>query len=80
MVQRLYDDGFTVIQAIELVRESFGIGLAEAHKTVSQHPAWQKAEAGNTQHVPCPFCGQSLRTAKARQCRHCKRDWHSEPN
>jgi hypothetical protein len=27
---------------------------------------------------PCPFCGQSLRTSEARQCRHCLRDWHDE--
>jgi hypothetical protein len=26
--------------------------------------------------TPCPYCGQPLRTAKAKQCRHCGKDWH----
>ena len=30
--------------------------------------------------TPCPFCGEPLRTAKSRQCRHCKRDWHDPKN
>jgi hypothetical protein len=25
---------------------------------------------------PCPYCGEPLRTAIARQCRFCKMDWH----
>ena len=25
---------------------------------------------------PCPQCGQPLRTLHAKQCRHCKADWH----
>jgi hypothetical protein len=29
--------------------------------------------------VPCPYCGMPLRTALAKQCRHCRRDWH-DPN
>jgi hypothetical protein len=29
--------------------------------------------------APCPYCGEPLRTAYARQCRHCHRDWH-DPN
>ena len=27
--------------------------------------------------APCPYCGQPLRTALARQCRPCRRDWHN---
>lgn len=25
---------------------------------------------------PCPYCGKQLRTPLAKQCRHCRRDWH----
>jgi ribosomal protein L40E len=32
------------------------------------------------QYTPvCPFCGAELQTPRARQCRHCKTDWHSLP-
>lgn len=30
--------------------------------------------------APCPFCGQPLRTSEAKQCRHCRRDWHDPEN
>jgi hypothetical protein len=26
--------------------------------------------------APCPHCGQPLRSPRAKQCRHCGRDWH----
>jgi hypothetical protein len=26
--------------------------------------------------TPCPFCGKTLRTAEAKQCRFCGADWH----
>jgi hypothetical protein len=28
----------------------------------------------------CPFCGEQLRTPTAKQCRHCRRDWHDLDN
>src|ERR1700754_274108 len=31
-----------------------------------------------TRTAPCPYCGEQLRTEYAKQCRHCKRDWHDE--
>jgi len=30
--------------------------------------------------VPCPCCGEPLRTPIARQCRFCKMDWHDSGN
>jgi hypothetical protein len=30
--------------------------------------------------VPCPYCGEPLRTPKAKQCRFCKMDWHDPEN
>ena len=30
--------------------------------------------------APCPYCGEPLRTPRAKQCRHCKRDWHDLNN
>ncbi len=29
--------------------------------------------------VPCPYCGEILRTVRAKQCRKCAMDWH-DPN
>lgn len=29
--------------------------------------------------MPCPYCGATLRSIKAKQCRKCGRDWH-DPN
>lgn len=29
---------------------------------------------------PCPYCGQPLRTARAKQCRACGTDWHDPSN
>jgi hypothetical protein len=28
---------------------------------------------------PCPYCGEPLRTARAKQCRHCRRSWRADP-
>lgn len=30
--------------------------------------------------VPCPYCGELLRTATAKQCRTCGMDWHDPAN
>ena len=28
----------------------------------------------------CPYCGEEVRSSEAKQCRHCKRDWHDPDN
>lgn len=30
--------------------------------------------------TPCPYCGATLRTRNAKQCRKCLRDWHDPGN
>ena len=37
---------------------------------------WEKKADGG----PCPYCGELLRTAFAKQCRHCGMDWHDPTN
>lgn len=37
------------------------------------------AESMN-QTAPCPYCGEELRTPRAKQCRFCMMDWHDPGN
>lgn len=32
------------------------------------------------QTASCPYCGEELRSVQAKQCRHCKMDWHDPDN
>jgi tRNA(Ile2) C34 agmatinyltransferase TiaS len=37
---------------------------------------WVLHEGKPKMPTPCPFCGKPLRSAQAKQCRYCYRDWH----
>jgi len=62
------------IAVIKQYREATGCGLTHAKRWLDQYlttfvaPIWSRA--------PCPYCGQPLRTPKARQCVDCGMDWH----
>ena len=60
------------IAALQYLRSATGCSLLWAKAWV--HHGGQAEHPLHT--APCPYCGQSLRTASARQCRHCGRDWH----
>lgn len=62
------------LMAIQELRAATGAPLAFAHLWVA-HRGRPIAPEGVSP-TPCPFCGEPLRTALAKQCRHCKRDWH----
>ena len=61
------------VQTMLELKEITGCSLGSA-KTWVHH----KREAEIAE--PCPFCGKTLRTPAAKQCRFCKRDWHDEDN
>jgi hypothetical protein len=63
------------IQAIKRLREISGCDLGTAKLWVHHRGI---ARQGHERLVPCPHCGEPLRSADAKQCRFCKRDWHDQ--
>lgn len=63
------------IEAVKELSRLTGLSLSEA-KFWTDHLGEPVGRANVT--GPCPFCGKELRTAAAKQCRHCLRDWHNE--
>ncbi len=61
------------ISAIHKLREFTNAGLRDAKIWVDHCGEYVH---GKTK--PCPYCGEFLRTEKAKQCRFCLRDWHDE--
>ena len=61
------------IQAMEAIRTHTAWDLREAKGWVLHRGSANPADRPT---APCPRCGQALRTAEARQCRHCGADWH----
>jgi hypothetical protein len=73
-VRGLMSQGHT-IAAIKRLREATGWGLREALIWVNRALDGGQSKTHRTQ-MPCPHCGQPLRTEKARQCFNCGSDWH----
>lgn len=63
------------IAAIQKLRELTNASLRDAKHWFDHSGEYY---LGKT--IPCPFCGELLRTAEAKQCRFCNRDWHDENN
>ncbi|HEU4886298.1 MAG TPA: hypothetical protein VFV49_00320 [Thermoanaerobaculia bacterium] len=61
------------IDAIKRLREMSGCDLKTAKLWVHHRGL---AGQGHAPITPCPHCGEPLRSAEAKQCRFCKRDWH----
>jgi len=70
------------ITAVKEFRAITGWGLADSKKWLDEVGlplALQRPDlTPPKEETPCPYCGLPLRTPRAKQCRHCKRDWHSE--
>jgi hypothetical protein len=61
------------LMAISELRASAGCPLLWASLWVVHDG---RAQPSEKESAPCPFCGMPLRTSLAKQCRHCRRDWH----
>lgn len=59
--------------AMPELRAATGCSLPWA-KIWVQHSGKPEWDWGTT--APCPYCGEPLRTPTAKQCRHCRMDWH----
>src|SRR5437660_1107504 len=57
-------------EAMFALREASGCDVKIAKLWVTHYGLEHFANHG------CPFCGQPLRTPRAKQCRYCQADWH----
>src|SRR5688572_23102440 len=64
------------IMALKELREATDCPLSWAKLWVDHGggPPWPVDR--QPEPTPCPFCGKALRTARAKQCRFCGKDWH----
>jgi hypothetical protein len=66
-------------------QKEYGLAMGELRKITGCSQLWAKTWALHQDSVhdqepddwPCPHCGMQLRSSKAKQCRHCHRDWHN---
>jgi hypothetical protein len=64
---------FRRLMAVAELRAATGCPLHWAQLWV-EHAGRPQPEGEQT--APCPYCGMPLRSSLAKQCRHCRRDWH----
>ena len=65
----------TVLDQMKMRHVVDGRELTLYNLVTVKRPSDQKADG-----LPCPYCGALLRTAFAKQCRHCGMDWHDAAN
>ena len=76
-LRRLIGQGHHVA-AIKRYRAATGCGLADGAAWLNEYLATFVPPIRTG--TPCPYCGQPLRTPKAKQCRDCGMDWHDPSN
>jgi hypothetical protein len=79
-IGRLMNQGRKGMAARELAKAT-GCPLAWAelwvlHRGRPRRPSDRRLGCLAALETPCPYCGEPLRTPRAKQCRHCRRDWH----
>ena len=65
----------TVLDQMKLRHAVDGRELTLYNVVTAKRPSEQRADG-----LPCPYCGELLRTAFAKQCRRCGMDWHDPTN
>jgi hypothetical protein len=75
-IRELARPGRHPIMAMAELRAATGWDLAKCKAWVVH----QGKPCPPTETAPCPYCAKPLRTKFAKQCRHCKRDWHDQNN
>lgn len=70
--------GTEELKAATLTARERGLPLpaGERAATLEKLPVPAAVPENGVSAAGCPYCGKALRTPWARQCRHCRRDWH----